>query len=344
MLGLVLIATAPLAAQVTSPRGFDTIEGNNLFLHWAAPRRFQQLDQSNAGTPMVVSAIAWRRDGSVVQSAPAHVFDLQVDMGHGDFGAIHQKLDENFRPGSRTTVFNQVRVAFPDWSANLGAPAPFDFRIQLTSPFAYHGNDALVIDFSYANSTATSVIQTDREFNGTFAPSQGSRLGTGCVASGMASPFTHVAYMANNDVVPVPAYGMRFGLAGSNAPAGAPVLLFLDYQDRGLSGLLCSTLHCLPVVSLTLSADATGLLPNLDLGFAHDASLAGASVYSQLLAIDLGQSPIPLVVSNGEQTSMPAVATPAVHRCAYGWYNLPNATGLAISPPFVGGGMVMLLQ
>ena len=122
------------------------------------------------------------------------------------------------------------------------------------------------------------------------------------------------------------------------------MLLWVDFQDRGLAGVLCSTVHCLPIALFTLSAQASGVVPELDLGFAHDQSLAGGTFYSQLLAVDAGQGPVPLAVSNGVQPTMPVVATPSVHRCAYGWYNLNGATGLAISPPFVGGGMVMLLR
>ncbi len=195
---------------------------------------------------------------------------------------------------------------------------------------------------SAGRGSTTASASTDREFNGYTTPTAGTSLGTGCVATGRTAAFSHTASMVNLANTPVPDYGMRFRFGGANAPSSSPVVLNIDFVNQNLAGLVCSTLYAFPTVSLTRMSTATGALPDLDFGFTYDPNLLGATLYTQLLAFDAGQSPLPFVVSNGRQTTMPA--TPGFtngHRCCYGWFSLPSTTGTATV--FVGGGMVMQL-
>ena len=341
--GLLLCASA--TAQITTPPGLLTTEGNAVFAHWTGSRRFQQVEASQIGSPMVINSISWRRNGNQTQTAAgARTFDMTVDLGLADFGFLSQRLDDNFLGGTRTTVFNQTGVNFPDWNANLGAPAPFDFTIALTTPYAYVGTNALVIDFSFANIVgATGSVSTDRDFNGYTTPPAGTALGTGCIATGRTVAFGHTAYLSNLGTTPSPNYGMRLRVGGTNAPASAPVIVMIDAQNQGIPGL-CTTLYALPLLSIVRTALSTGAVPDIDIGFTHDASLQGAVFFSQLLALDAGQSPIPAVLSNGRQTTM--AASPGFtngHRCSYAWHTLP-ATATTVATVFVGGGLVMQLQ
>lgn len=335
------LSVAAAAQGITSPGGMHAVEGNASFIHWGGSRRFQQVDFSNAGSAMLVSSIAWRRNGGSTGSAGTRTFDFQIDLGDSNFGYLSHVLDDNYLPGTRVTVFNQ-NVNFPDWSLAIPGPAPFDFGVTLTTPFVYIGLNALVIDFSYTNNSTTGTLATDREFVGPTTPPAGTVLGTGCIATGRTSAFSHTAYMANSDALPTPEYGMRLRLGGSNAPAGNSVLALIDTNNLNLTGLLCSTLYPSPTVTLPLTALSTGSVADVNLQFRWHPSLVGLTLYTQLAAVDVGQAPFPIAVSNGRQTTMSATSTTGSHRCSYGWYSMPSATGTATH--FVGGGMVMLLQ
>ena len=125
LLPLLLCSTA-LAQSVTSPRGLDTTEGNAAFNHFVGPRRFMSIDNTHAGTPLVIRQLGFRRNGNVTQTgAGPRTFDLTVDMGGAYYGDIDLAFDSNYLAGTRVNVFPQTSVNFPDWNANVGAPAPF---------------------------------------------------------------------------------------------------------------------------------------------------------------------------------------------------------------------------
>ena len=330
-----------VAAQgVTSPKGLDTTEGNTTFSHFGGTRRLQQLEAEYVGTPIVVQTLAWRRNGGGSSATSVRTFDLTVEMGRTNFAAISHAMDQNYLPGTRTTVFGPTQVNFPDWSVAAPTPAPFDFSVTLATPYVYTGTDALVIDFSYANNSSTGGLTIDRHFTGPTSPTAGTALSTGCIASTQSAAFGHTAFMSNLDSAPTVENGMRFRFAGTNCPAG-PVVLMLDGVNQNLAGVLCTTLHASPVVTITQVVPAGGTMPDLSLGFRHSLGIAGATLYSQLVAIDAAQTPFPVVLSNGRSTTMPVnpFAT-AVPRSAYIWATLPANTATA----FIGGGIVMKLN
>lgn len=340
---LVAVTCAFASAQgaVTSPRGFDNVEGNAAFAHWGGSRRFQQIDQTQIASPVVIRSIAWRRNGNNT-GTPSRTFDFQVDLGRCNFGVISELLDANYVAGTRTTVFSQGAVSFPDWSASLPGPTPFDFQIMLPTLYVYVPIDALVIDFSYTNNSSSASLATDREFNGLTSLPLGASLGTGCIATGRATQFSHTASLSNHEGLPTPAYGMRLRLGGLNAPAAPVAVTLIDSVNQNLGGVLCSTLYAGPAVTVLLRCLPNGTVPEVSLGFDHDVSLIGATLYTQLAAPDPGRAPIPIALSNGRQTTMTGTAQVGSHRCSYAWYTLPSTTGVATH--FIGGGMVMLLQ
>ena len=340
----ILLSSLVVAQGVTSPRGLNSVEGNTVFYHWQGNRRFQQIDQGQAGTPMVIQSISWRRNGNVAQTPGASTLDFKLDLGRGNFGAVSTLLDNNFLAGTRTSVFNQTAVNFPDWTANVPGPAPFDFKVVLPTPYVYTGTDALVIDFVHLNGSATGLLQTDRDFIGSTSHTAGTLLGTGCVASGNTAAFSHTSGMLNADVLPTPVNGMRLQFGGNYAPAGSPVTALLDVVNQNLSGILCKTLYAGPLVTIPLGmpVGTTNTIPTISYGFPNNPAAVGAVLYSQLLALDASQTPLPIAISNGRQTTMPSASAAAPHRCSYAYTSLPSTTGIATH--FIGGGMVMLLQ
>jgi hypothetical protein len=339
-----LFLSSLLCAQaVTSPIGLDTTEGNAAFAHFSGTRRFMSIDNTHAGTPLVIRQLGFRRNGGVTQpSGVARTMNLTVDLGLADFGNLTNEFDGNYQPGSRTNVFTQTAVNFPDWTANLGAPAPFDFFVPLANPHVYLGTSALVIDFSYSNVSVSSGLSVDRDFGGSASPgATGAAIGTGCVATGGNAPFSHTAALYNHNATPYPSHSMRLRVGGAAAPANSPVLLFVDALDPAISGVLCADIHALPRLLFVLAADAGGAVIDRYYGFGYDASLVGATFYTQLFAIDPGQGPIPLVVSNGRSTVMPGSSFTAAHAACYGWNTLPNTN--VLSSLFFGGTMVIQL-
>ena len=336
---IIIGVCSALAAQpVTSPRGFDTTEGGTSFSHFGGSRRFQQIDQTQAGAPLVINAVAWRRNGGYTSATSVRTFDMQIDMGLCSFGQISQRLDDNYLPGTRTTVVNQMAVSFPDWTAAAPTPAPFDFVVKLPQPHVYIGTAALVIDFSYGNNSSTGSLSIDREFPGSTSVPAGTLLGTGCTATGRSAAFAHSGSLWNAGNMPT-AFGMRMRLGATNAPTG-PVIGLLDVTNQNYSGLLCSTLYAGPLVTLPFTASATGSVDPVDFGFPYNANFIGATLYSQLAALDAGATPLPLVVSNGRQMTMSGTPLSG-HRCSYAWLSLPSTTGAATH--FIGGGVVLQL-
>lgn len=321
---LLLCAAVTAQTNYTSPRGLAATEGNASFAHFGGQRRFQQVDFTQAGAPFVIQSIAWRRNGGSSGAAGTRTFDFTVELGRANFGAISHYLDDNFLPGTRTTVFNQTGVVFPDWSASIPGPTPFDFKIMLPTPYPYLGTDALVIDFSYTNSSVSGTLSVDRDFTGATTPTAGAVLGTGCTATGRTAAFAHTSGFSNYDVVPIPLYGMRYRLGGTNGPATGGVVALVDAMDQNLTGIFCTTLHALPIWSLPLRTLSTGQVADVNFGFTNIPSAVGAKLYSQLAAVDIGQTPLPISLSNARVTTIPAVQYSASHRCSYGWYTIPD--------------------
>ena len=342
---LLLFLAVPLAAQTTftSPLGMENTEGSAVFYHWSGNRRFYQVDYSVAGPPRPILNFAVRRDGNRTQGAGGKTLDFTLDLGLADFGRLSQDLDSNYLQGSRKQVFPRTNVKFPDWGTAIPGPAPFDFKIAWNAPFLYTGQQALVIDFLCQNISGSGGGTTDREFvnpGGGLTGAKGNTLGQGCTATGQSSTFDHTSRFMNQGPLPNPKYGFRYRITGQYGPANAPVLIFVDYMDRNLAGLACTTLHALPVIHFTALTDASGRMADIYFGFDHDIYLEGASLYSQLVSLDQGQPGPPVALSNASVITIPMAPTSTSHRTFYAWYSLP---GTGTHTLYFGGGMVIKL-
>jgi hypothetical protein len=318
-------------------------EGSAVFYHWSGNRRFFQVDHSVAGQPRPILNFAVRREGNRVQAAGGKTLDFTLDLGMADFGRLSQDLDSNYLKGTRKRVFPRTRVKLPDWSKSFPGPAPFDFKVAWSAPFLSTGRHALVIDFLCQNVSGSGGGTTDREFGypgGGLTGARGSTLGQGCRVKGMSSTFDHTSRFMNQGPLPNPSYGFRYRIGGRYGPANAPALIFIDYQDRNLTGLACTTLHAMPVVNFTAMTDASGRIPDLYFGFDHDINLEGASLYSQLLALDPGQAGAPVALSNASVVTIPSSPSSVSHRTLYAWYSLPGKGSHTL---YFGGGMVIKL-
>jgi hypothetical protein len=331
-----VLSTTAFAQTVTSPKGLDTTEGNVSFLHFTSTRRFQSVDNTHAGSTLLVKQLGWRRDGGASgggANAPARTFDLEVKMGHVSMTKLSREFDKN--TGGAGVVFTKKNVNFPDWTGNAGSPAPFDFQVPLDSNFLYGGNQALLIDFSFDNlvSTVTTGVSVDRDYIGS-TNSTSTLLGTGC------SGYAHVARLENNGPA-LPNYGMRMRVNGTGAPPGANVLLNIDFSDANLPiPGLCANVRALPTISIDLGpSDAGGALLECSISFPYNAAIQGATFVTQFLSLDASQPGLPVRVSNGRQNTMPTNSNATGHEALYGWSTLPTTNGTL----FWGGTMVIQL-
>jgi hypothetical protein len=334
---LACVGTLDAQTPFTSPLGFDAVEGNSDFATFFTPRRLQQIDATQIGRPAAnIGAIAFRQNGTFAgANALPRTATMTVTMGHGDFGALTDAFATNY-VDVPTTVVAPRTVNIPDWSqAPAARPAAFTFLTLFDQPFSYDGVRAVVFDVVVENLSRSGDMYVDRE-NRISTRQSGTVIGTGCVATGQATPLSHflaaITYPLGH-----PQYGLRLEHSGGNAPANASVWLLLGPADPGLTFPgLCGTLHAAPPVDvLRAPASASGFLSTQFLDLPPQPGLAGQSVYSQYLALDPGQPILPLALSNGRVTTIPA--PPVELRCAY-HFAAPSAASATV---FAGTGVIV---
>jgi hypothetical protein len=198
-----------------------------------------------------------------------------------------------------------------------------------------------VIDFTIQNLSLVAGGSTDREYTtpgGGLTGTPGVQIGTGCVSTGQTASFVHQTAFMNQGSTRDPRYAFRFRVSGDFAPANGVVIALIDAQDRNLGGVVCTTLHAFPTLFTVVLADTAGKIPETFLGYPYDASLEGATIYSQFLAIDAAH-PFGVSVSNGASTMIPVFPGGLSHPTTYSWYTLPGPSNFV----FFGGGMVIEL-
>jgi hypothetical protein len=344
---LFFIHASAAQQQITSPAGYLAVEGQTNFFHFGSggARRFQQIDATHVGSGgFFIQSIAFRRDAGPYAggfNVPPCTMDLEITMGEANMGLVSARFDDNFLPGTRQIVFGKKQVNRVDWTGNVGTPAPFDFVIYLDTPFAYSGQSALVIEFTYENlvwlGAATGVSSLDRVFL-PYTQTAAVNLGQGCSASGQTIPFTHQMSLQNGGGGPL---GMLMQVDAYGAPGNSAVWLLMDSQNlnQAVPGL-CATLHSggLAVLPLRVT-EPSGTMRSLYFSFPHDSSLIGAPVVTQLVSLDFNL-PIGLALSNGRQATIPAdPSAGASPLCAYHWDSVPTAHATL----FFGGGIAIRL-
>jgi hypothetical protein len=176
------------------------MEGNATFTHWSGSRRLQAVDFTHKGSVFVVKSLAFRRKASGGgANATARTFDASVLMGLRSGSYQSDVLDDNILPGTAATVFTKKSVSFPDWTAPVAPPAPFDFKLVYDTPFPYLGQKAFVWSVTYDNNTSqTGLCTTDRQYVAAGpATLNGVGLGPGCTSTGQTAQFAHSFTAAN---------------------------------------------------------------------------------------------------------------------------------------------------
>jgi hypothetical protein len=347
VLASALLPALALAQGFTSPAGYVTVEGSSnhdYILFKYDDMRWQQLDQTSVGQGLqVVQRVSWRRDGTsgVDPTWAARTMDIQVVLSNAVMpGAVSEDFDANYS-GAPTVVFTMKSVNLPDWTQPpASVPAPFDLNLQLDTPWAYTALEPFLWEVRTKNNTSGSDYGNDFQSmsGGTGSSNLGTAIGTGCVATGRTAAMSLGATIKNQFT--------RFRLAYTltNGPSSALAVANVDIVNSNLSPPgLCGTLVALPTLAVPLgTTDPAGAASTSIENIPFAANLIGKTIYSQGLAIDLGQPGIPVALSNGRSNVFPTTpATPATVTRVYG-YRLTS--GSMRAPSVWTGGIIALFD
>jgi hypothetical protein len=330
-LALCVLAGSALAQNFTySPASAGTTEqnANNTIPFWYGSARYQQVHGSLRGAPRLLQAISIRRDGMLgtFGSAVARTIDAEMVMAHTNFATVSGTFASNYA-GTPVTTVNRRMINLPDWTANLGSPAPW-LAIPHDNPFAYTGNLDLLWELRIHSNTNTGSYPADAfsGFNFDIGSATNVSFGTGCTATGRTSPMTISANVQSVN----PTNSLRVQWSVFNGPAGAPcaVLVGLSGIDQAVSGL-CSNLYVgniLLVINGTKSGTGSFTTPAIE-ATPFDPAWVGGKLYAQGAAIDNGRTdPIPVSVSNRVESTIVAVPGGSPDKIRRIWVSDVNAT------------------
>jgi hypothetical protein len=348
-----LLLLAPVSAQantVVSPTGLAAVEGNgaNSFPftnNTTAPtRRYMQIHSDLVGTPMVITKVACRMNGTLTLYTGNAVADMELYMGDSvPYNRPSFVFAGNYI-GAPSLVMPRQNVNFTI-SASI-IPAPFDFQMPLTTPYPYIGVNSLLWD-AYVHSltiTATFPASMDVESASSTNLVAASNIvvGPGCTVAGQTAPM--IMTVAGVDVPDTVGSTFAMGFTVDRGPANAPTLLAIGAQNLNLPVPgLCGNVYTDFLLLLVIgSTDATGFLGTFSNvggttkspgGTATLAfpSAPGAVLFLQAHAVDFTQTnPIPVSNSDGRQITLPTTNPLRVRKLSrifnnFGGVTQPNA-------------------
>jgi hypothetical protein len=297
-------AAGPSAAQNTyvSPPGYAAVEGNSSSaIPWVyVGARVQQADGNQVGTPMNVTAIAFRQNDSTSSAAVGQSRDVTVLMSKANLATFSSTFANNYLTPP-ATVFARRTIVLPDWSLRPPvAPAPFTLRFPFDAPFPYDGADAVMWELVVENGMTGGTFSQDWVSAARNTPGGTTTLlGTGCTTSNGAMSLTTSFSATVNDLV--------LSFSTLRAPPSAPVVVLIGLSDPNLSiPGLCTALRTDAILSSTLgTASATGGLSGAQITVPWSDSFANGVLFSQVVSPDASQPGIGVALSNGRQSPLP---------------------------------------
>lgn len=300
----------PLAAQtsgaVSLPKGLLTKEGNTRFF-LSINRRFQGADASHIGTPKVWKSWAMRRDGLVSITTSGGTVDASLTVGVCNMSNMQGDFSKNNFVGATSTVFNQTKVAFPDWSKTQPkTPYPFNFTLPFSKVYVYLAKAPFLWDLTLKNGTTTT-NQCDRDFL-LYKTAIGAQVGVGC------GSFNHTLSLQNSGPG-AKAYGMQARINVTNAPPNANALLSVDFKNSNLTiGGWCSKIYAAPTFLIPLGkSDSVGAIWYQAFAVPYFKIAEGLKIYTQAVSSNSAG----IVLSNGRSATMPVSPGTTAHPSLY---------------------------
>lgn len=336
---LALLSTAAhLAAQtatVVSPIGNATTEGdtNNAF-PWNSTtvRRYTQIHSDLVGAARNFTQLAFRQNaGNTTNYTGTRAVDMELLMADSvDWNQATFVFAQNYLATPTNVLARRVVNIGPLGQNSTTGPLPFTVFIPLDAPWPYAGTRSFLWEaLIHANPLTGNFNQIDTE-SGSSTSGTSTITGTGCTATGRTSAMTHTLNSVDR------AGTMVIYPTVSNGPTSAPTILALGTTNPNLPYPgLCANLFTDLAALLDIGAtSATGAISgDTGLGFVlPNIGLAGATITSQAVAVDPGQTGLPLALSNGRSTVLPAPNTTDVVQVTR-IYNSSTGTAGAFASP-----------
>jgi hypothetical protein len=315
------VAAAALAVGVipaqtntfVSPVSAATVEGsasNGFPWNSTTSRRYMQIHGDTILQPMAITKLSWRRDGGAASGTAARTADIELFMGLArDWESVSYVLSDNYLVPPTRVIARRIVNMGPHVG---GSPAPFSLDAVLDAPYGYGGGLPLIWEAHVHSLTLPTGSSASIDVDAApFTVGSTSITGSGCIASGNTAEMTHV--VSTGDMGGT----LTFGFTATNAPPNALAFLAIGATNPnlpvpGLCGPLYTELALMLQVGLTdgsgqLGTTLSGLqYPSGRTAFSMPNRVQGATIYTQLHAVDVGSSlPIAIVGSNGRMVTFP---------------------------------------
>lgn len=342
LVGTVVLGTGLSAQLRTLPPGYEArpgeySTGNGVSYPFSsAAFRYQEVHTGWKGTVQPpLTSIGFRRAPRRVANvtAVAHTNDAMVTMGPGSYAGFTNNFANNYT-GTAVVTMAQRQIKMPDWTQPNVPDHLFTAWFPLDAPYMVDTTQDFIWELLYVNSTlpsaSSALYYSDRTSTTSAAAFQ---IGTGCVATGRTSAMTLTTSFTNNGTT----MGITFG--GSNFPSNAAGVLHIGLSNPNLSfPTLCGMVYATPIVALPIGpASATGSVTSSSITFPYKAALLHPTFYTQAAAPDVGQTGLPIVVSNGRQGGMPPGST-------FKYTYTATTTSATGSGPFTAGSVITAYQ
>jgi hypothetical protein len=307
---LPLLATS-LSSQFISPFQAAFLEGSSsqqMPFNNGTARRHMQLHGDLPNANMMISSLAFRQNGgNFVNFDGVRTIDLELFVSNSavPFDRPSTAFADN-HTATPTTAIQRRTVTFGPQGVNSSpGPAPFvGMDLVFDAPFQFTAGSTFVWEaVIYSNTLNSGVFNALDADQSSLTAATVATSGAGCIATGRTLRMAHG--LACRDM----AGTLLLGITASLAPANAPAVLALGTSNPNLAVPgLCSNLHTDMAAVLPLpSTDGNGLIPaDTGFGFVFDNTVAGATLYSQIHALDAGRAdPIWICNSAGLATTFP---------------------------------------
>lgn len=322
---LALTCVIPAQGSFVSPVALTSTEGisQNTF-PFNAPFHYMQVHGDMRSKVLVIKGMSFRRDGKTTTNGALRTLEIEVNFGASDFAQTSSTYASNFT-GTPTQVFKRGKVNFPAWPAPVSSPSPWDAQVPFNNGTYLHlGTADLAWEWITHSTTSTGYYLADAtsagDQRGTY-----TRLGTGCRATGQSRTMLATSYFAVRRAT----NQLLYAATCSYGTASASGAILVGTSNPNLPLPICgpATLYTdalltIPVVSSTSGSLNTGA----GLTIPFNASYAGLKAYTQIYTADANLGPLPVAVSNGVESVVPAAPPPLslLHRIYA--RNSPTAT------------------
>jgi hypothetical protein len=316
-----LVTVAPTQAVVHPPHytRAEASDANVLPFGWTAvPIRMIQIHE---GLPTgTIRGMTFRIDAGQANNLAAFQAVVEVQMSSALTTAALPNATFNLNHGTdRTTVMPATVVNMVPAPIAL-APRPFLHGVTFPTPFSRTGSGPLCWDMTISNRSAPFNLEFDHATTNANPPATVLPFGTGCRLVGAAGPMTLASAASLNWA----AGSALFRFSGTRLPVNSVVILSTGTSNTNFAGLPLPfelpgsatspsgpcTIYNDSLLQLPVFTTASGTLAtNTSLTLNIHRSMNGASLFTQLIAIDPPANPFGVTTSNSVQLHLSAPFT-----------------------------------